>query len=108
MQIKGKFFHLDETCPVFKYLKEGEACFYRKACDALCDYSDGTAEYKKMREESDFRVFPEHWMETEKEVLEQVVKVIAQLETKNMLIDAKRMKQAYGFDVNKRIAARTK
>ena len=103
MQIKGKFFHLDETCPIFKHLKEGETCFFKKTCDALCDLNDGTAGYKTMRKELDFRVFPEAWADKEKESLTQVAKLIGQLEQRNKLLDAKRLKQAYGFDVAKRI-----
>ncbi|MBN2288329.1 MAG: hypothetical protein JXQ83_03280 [Candidatus Glassbacteria bacterium] len=103
MQIRGKFFHLDETCPIFKHLKEGEACFFKKSCDALCELNDGTAEYKTMRKDLDFRVFPEAWVSVEKETLIQAAKLIAQLEQRNMLLEAKRLKQAYGFDVAKRI-----
>jgi hypothetical protein len=103
MQLKGKFFHLDETCPIFKHLKEGEACFFKKSCDALCGLSDGTAEYKTMKKDLDFRVFPEAWQEIEKETYAQAAKLIAQLEQRSMLLEAKRLKQAYGFDVAKRI-----
>ena len=103
MQFRGKFFHLDETCPIFKHLKEGEACFFKTTCDALCDLNDGTGEYKSLRNELDFRVFPEVWVNKEKETLVQAAKLIAQLEQRNMLLEAKRLKQAYGFDVAKRI-----
>jgi len=103
MQIRQKFFHLDETCPIFKHLKEGETCFFKKTCDALCNLNDGTAEYRTMRRELDFRVFPEAWLSREKETLVQVAKVISQLEQRNMLVEAKRLKSAYGFDVSKRI-----
>jgi predicted metal-binding transcription factor (methanogenesis marker protein 9) len=103
MQIKGKFFHLDETCPIFKYLKEGEACFFKKTCDALCELNDGTAEYKTMKKDLDFRVFPEAWLEKEKETYVQAARLISQLEQRSMLLEAKRLKQAYGFDVAKRI-----
>ena len=61
MQIKGQFVHLDESCPVFKHLKEGESCLYKVTCDALCDLAEGTQEYKTMRDELDFRAFPEAW-----------------------------------------------
>ncbi len=105
MQIRGKFFHLDENCQIFKHVKEGEACFYKVTCDAICKLNDGTAEYKRMKKEMDFRIFPEAWAKKEREILGQVVQVIAQLEQKGNLLDAKRMKAAYGFDVNKRITA---
>src|SRR3972149_11372980 len=98
MQIKGKFFHVDENCLVFKFLKEGEACFYKAACDAICRLSDGTQEYKKMRREMDFRVFPEAWMKREKEIQGQIVQIIVSLGQKGNLLDAKRLKAAYGFD----------
>ena len=103
MQIRGKFFHLDETCPIFNHLKEEEACIFKKDCDALCDLNDGTAEYKTMRKDLDFRVFPEAWLEKEKAAFVQAAKLIAQLEQRNKILEAKRMKQAYGFDVAKRI-----
>lgn len=103
MQIKGKFFHLDETCPIFKHLKEKENCFFKKSCDALCNLNDGTAGYKKLRKELDFRVFPEAWAAKEKESMIKAAKLIAQLEQRNKLLEAKRLKQAYGFDVAKKI-----
>ena len=105
MQLRGKFFHLDENCQIFKHMKEGEACFYKTACDAICKLADGTAEYKRMRKEMDFRIFPDAWAKREKEILVQVIQIIAQLEQKGNLLDAKRLKAAYGFDVNKRISA---
>ena len=105
MQIRGKFIHLDETCPIFKHLKEGEACFYKTTCDAICKLNDGTAEYKKMRNELDFRAFPDYWKKKEKDILTDVAKVIAHLEKSGSTIDAKRFKMAYGFDTAKRIAA---
>ena len=101
MEIRGKFFHIDETCGVFKHLKEGEACFYKRVCDAICTLSDGTNEYKAMRDEMDFRIFPEAWAKKEKEILKQVAAVIMKLEQSNRMLDAKRMKQAYGFDAAK-------
>jgi hypothetical protein len=103
MQIKGKFVHLDESCPVFKHLKEGETCLYKSACDALCDMADGTREYKTMRAELDFRAFPEAWKKKELAVLGNAAKVIRMLEEKGNFLDAKRMKQAYGFDTAKRM-----
>jgi len=105
MQIRGKFFHIDETCPVFKHLKEGESCFYKKMCDAICKLNDGTAEYKKLRRELDFRAFPEAWRKRERDILLEVSKVIYHLEKKNNFLDAKRLKNAYGFDPAKRISA---
>ncbi len=107
MQLRGKFFHLDENCQIFKHMKEGEACFYKTTCDAICKLADGTAEYKRMRKEMDFRIFPDAWAKKEKEILVQVIQLIAQLEQKGNLLDAKRLKAAYGFDVNKRISAST-
>ncbi|HUU29454.1 MAG TPA: hypothetical protein VM123_16755 [archaeon] len=104
MQVRGQFFHLDETCPVFKHLKEGEACFYKSQCDAICKLNDGTAEYKKMRLDLDFRAFPESWKKKEKDVLTEVAKVIGLLEKKGTPLDVKRMKLAYGFHVAKRIS----
>jgi len=104
MQIKGNFVHLDESCPVFKHLKEGETCFYKTTCDALCGFADGTKEYKKMRDELDFRAFPEAWKKKELGILANVAKVIRHLEEKGNFLDAKRMKQAYGFDTAKRMA----
>ena len=104
MQVRGKFFHLDENCQIFKHVKEGEACFYKTACDAICKLQDGNEEYKKMRQQMDFRVFPEAWAKKEKEILTQVAQIIASLEQKGNLLDAKRLKSAYGFDVNKRIS----
>ena len=103
MQIKGQFVHLDESCPVFKHLKEGESCFYKVACDALCDLANGDQEFKKMRDELDFRAFPEAWKKKELMVLADVAKVIRHLEEKGNFLDAKRMKQAYGFDTAKRM-----
>ena len=103
IQIKGEFFHFDPTCPIFKYLKEKENCLFKKLCDALCDLNDGTAEYKNMRKELDFRIFPEAWTAEEKESMIRAAKLIAQLEQRNKLLEAKRLKQAYGSDVAKRI-----
>ena len=108
MQVRNKFFHLDETCQIFKFLKEGEGCFYKTACDAICGLADGTMEYKKMRQEMDFRAFPEAWQKKEKEIQIQVTRVIVQLEQKGNLLDAKRLKAAYGYDVAKRITASNK
>jgi hypothetical protein len=105
MQIRGKFVHLDEICPIFKHLKEGEVCFYKSVCDAICKYADGTAEYKKMRQELDFRAFPDSWRKKEKDILTDVAKVIATLEKAGNAVDVKRLKMAYGFDTAKRMAA---
>ena len=104
MQIKGHFVHLDESCPVFKHLKEGESCFYKTSCDAICDLADGKQEFKKMRDELDFRAFPDAWKKKELTILADVAKVIRHLEEKGNFLDAKRMKQAYGFDTAKRMA----
>ncbi|MBW7997011.1 MAG: hypothetical protein FVQ81_10685 [Candidatus Glassbacteria bacterium] len=106
MQIKGQFVHLDESCPVFKYLQEGESCFYKSSCDAICDLADGGQKFKKMRDELDFRAFPEVWKKREMVILANVAKVIRRLEEKKNFLDAKRMKQAYGFDTAKRMAAK--
>ncbi len=103
MQIKGQFVHLDESCPVFKHLKEGVSCFYKSSCDAICDLADGEQEFKKMRDGLDFRAFPEVWKKKEMVILANVAKVIRRLEEKRNFLDAKRMKQAYGFDTAKRI-----
>jgi len=108
MQVKGNFFHLDETCNVFKHLREGEACFYKSTCDAICNLKDGTQEYKKMRDELDFRAFPEAWKKKEMEILTEVAKVIRLLEKKGNLLDARRLKAAYGFDTVKRIGSQVK
>jgi len=108
MQIKGKFVHVDENCPVFKHLKKGEACFYKSACDALCDYPDGKKEYKQMRDELDFRAFPEAWKKKEIVVLSTAAKIIRHLEEKGNFLDAKRLKNAYGFDTAKRLATPNK
>jgi hypothetical protein len=105
MQIKGRFVHIDENCPVFRHLKDGEACFYKKVCDAICKLNDDTAEYKRMREELDFRAFPEAWKKKELEILGDVAKVIRHLEEKGNFLDAKRLKQAYGFDTAKRMSS---
>ena len=108
MQVKGKFFHLDETCSIFKHLKDGEACFYKSVCDAICKLKDGKQEYKKMRDELDFRAFPDAWKKREVEVLSEAAKVIRRLEEKGNFLDAKRLKNAYGFDTAKRIATQIK
>lgn len=105
MQIKGTFVHVDETCPVFKHLKKGEACFYKTACDAVCKLADGKKEYKQMRNELDFRAFPDVWKKKELVVLATVAKIIRHLEGKGNFLDAKRMKNAYGFDTAKRMNA---
>ena len=97
MQVKGKFFHLDETCSIFKHLK-----------DAICKLKDGKQEYKKMRDELDFRAFPDAWKKREVEVLSETAKVIRRLEEKGNFLDAKRLKNAYGFDTAKRIATQIK
>ena len=104
MQIKGSFVHLDESCPVFKHLKEGETCLYKTACDAICALADGSQEYGKMRQELDFRAFPEAWKKKELMVLADAAKIIRHLEEKGNFLDAKRMKQAYGFDTAKRLS----
>lgn len=104
MQIKGHFVHLDESCPVFKHLKDGESCFYKTACDAICELADGTQEFKNMRQELDFRAFPDAWKKKELTILADVAKVIRHFEEKGNFLDAKRMKQAYGFDTAKRMA----
>ena len=104
MQVKGKFFHLDETCPIFKHLKPGEACFYKSACDAICKLADGTKDFKNMRQNLDFRAFPDAWKKKEIGVLTEVAKMIRHLEDKGNFLDAKRLKTAYGFDVAKRMA----
>ena len=103
MQIKGKFVHVDETCNVFKHLKQGETCFYKSVCDALCGLTDGKREYKHMRDELDFRAFPEAWKKRELVILSTAAKVIRHLEEKGNFLDAKRMKNAYGFDTAKRM-----
>ena len=108
MQAKGKFFHLDETCNIFKHLKEGEACFYKSVCDAICDLNDGENEYKKMRDELDFREFPDAWKKKEMEILSEAAKLIKRLEEKGNFLDAKRLKTAYGFDAAKRITTQLK
>lgn len=108
MQAKGAFFHLDETCSIFKHLKEGEACFYKSVCDAICKLNDGKHEYKKMRDELDFRAFPDAWKKKEMEVLTETAKVIRQLEEKGNFLDAKRLKNAYGFDAAKRMTKQLK
>ena len=106
MLIRGKFFHLDESCQIFKFLKAGESCFYKSACDSICKLADGAMEYKKMRDELDFRAFPDAWKKKEVEILTEVAKVIRHLEDKGNFLDAKRLKSAYGFDVAKRMAAK--
>ncbi len=108
MQVRGKFFHLDETCSIFKHLKEGEACFYKSVCDAICNLNDGKKEYKKMRDELDFRAFPNAWKKKEMEILTVAAKVIRRLEENENLLDAKRLKSAYGFNAAKRITTRPK
>lgn len=105
MQTRGKFFHLDETCNIFKHLKNGEACFYKSTCDAICKLKDGKEEYKKMREGLDFRAFPDAWKKKEVAILTEVAKVIRRLEEQGNLLDAKRLKTAYGFDVAKRMTS---
>ncbi|MFH1071043.1 MAG: hypothetical protein V1794_15595 [Candidatus Glassbacteria bacterium] len=104
MQIKGKFFHLDETCPIFKHLKPGEGCFFKTLCDSICKLKDGTQEYKKMRQGLDFRAFPDAWKKKELGILTEVAKLIRSLEEKGNFLDAKRLKTAYGFDVAKRMS----
>ena len=108
MQIRGKFFHLDETCSIFKHLKEGEACFYKSACDAICNLNDGKKGYKKMRDELDFRAFPKAWKKKEMEILSEAAKVLRRLEENENFLDTKRLKMAYGFDAAKRIATQFK
>ena len=108
MQARGKFFHLDETCSIFKHLKEGEACFYKSVCDAICSLSDGEKEFKKMRDELDFRAFPDAWKKKEMEILSEAAKLIKRLEEKGNFLDAKRLKTAYGFDAAKRITTQLK
>ncbi|MEA1996677.1 MAG: hypothetical protein U9N45_03525 [Gemmatimonadota bacterium] len=103
MQIRGKFFHLDETCTVFKFLRENEACFYKSMCDAICKVNDGKSGYKQMREEIDFRAFPVVWKKKEREILAHVARLIMDLEEKGNIIDVKRIKAAYGFDTTKRM-----
>lgn len=106
MQIRNKFFHLDETCPIFRYLMEGEVCFFGKACDALCKLADGTAEYKRMRDELDFRAFPDAWKKHERDILGKVIQVLTHLERAgDSTLNIKRIKQAYGFDAAKKISA---
>ena len=105
MQIKGKFVHVDDSCPVFKHLKKGETCFYKTVCDAICEMADGEKEYWQMRRDLDFRAFPEAWKKKELIVLGTAAKIIRHLEEKGNFLDAKRMKQAYGFDTAKRMSA---
>mgnify|MGYP000642661063 CR=1 FL=1 len=108
MLVRGKFFHLDETCNIFKHLKAKETCFYRSACDAICELKDGREEFKKMRDELDFRAFPDAWKKKEMEILSEAAKVIKRLEEKGNFLDAKRLKSAYGFDTAKRMSAQVK
>ena len=73
---------------------------------ATIKLADGAMEYKKMRDELDFRAFPDAWKKKEVEILTEIAKVIRHLEDTGNFLDAKRLKSAYGFDVAKRMAAK--